>query len=187
MGRKTWIITTFLVLSAALQYWVHAQNRPSRSVENLERGAAAPALPAADMDGQPVALSSLRGKFVVLDFWASWCPPCQVEFSDLEAWWTRESAAGLLDDVVVLAVNAGESKNEVRRYQDERKLPFRIVLDESRALLRTYHVQALPTLILIDREGNVVWTQTGYDNNLGARLNSSLRAGHKQGTPAEKS
>jgi hypothetical protein len=98
-------------------------------------------------------LADLRGKVVLLNFWATWCMPCRQEMPALETLYQRYKDAGL----VVLAVNMDRlSTAGVEAFVQEVAVTFPIVLDPAWATAQTYRVLGLPTTYLIDRAGNVV-------------------------------
>lgn len=111
-------------------------------------GAIAPdfTLPALD-DGRPVRLADLRGRAVVINFWATWCPPCRVEMPALQ------QVQRAMPDVVVLGVNQQESADTVARFMREEGLDFPIVLDTAGEVNRLYRVRALPTTYFVDAGG----------------------------------
>ncbi len=111
-----------------------------------------------DLEGNPVRLEDLRGKAVWLNFFASWCPPCQEELPHLRAVAERHEAAGL----VVLGVSVQEtSADDVRRYATTYGLRYPIGFDATSAIFKTYRVFALPTQIFLDHEGVVRATYNG--------------------------
>jgi thiol-disulfide isomerase/thioredoxin len=114
----------------------------------------APGKPALDFSaftpqGDSVRLSDLRGHPVALNFWATWCGPCEVEMPELERAQARYTSVGL----VILAVNAGERAADVQAYMQELGLTFPAVLDPDGAIGSLYEVRVFPTTIWIDSEG----------------------------------
>ncbi len=104
--------------------------------------------------GEPGArqrLSDLRGKIVVLDFWATWCPPCEIQAPILD-----RIARKHPDDVVVLGINVGESPGVIKRHVPTKGLSYPMLADLEGEVQGLYGAGTLPTLVLVDREGNVV-------------------------------
>jgi thiol-disulfide isomerase/thioredoxin len=110
------------------------------------------------LSGAPIHLSELRGKVVLLNFWATWCVPCRTEMPSLEALYQRYQERGL----DILAINVDTlSTAGVEAFVQEGGVTFRIALDPSWSTARVYGVVGLPTTYLIDREGNVVVREVG--------------------------
>ena len=115
------------------------------------------------LNGRSVRLSDYRGKTVVLNFWASWCPPCRREMPDFQTLWEERGPSGP-DDLVILAVNLlpEDTIAAAEGFVDEFGLTFPILLDTSRGeVSRRYGVQALPATFFIDRDGIVRTTALG--------------------------
>jgi peroxiredoxin len=113
-------------------------------------GAIAPDFSLVTLDGNSVRLSDFHGKPVILNFWATWCPPCREEMPALEEIWQQYGAG----DVVVLGVDQGESTAIVERFIREKvDTTFPILLDSDHAIGNSYFVRSLPTTFFIDRKG----------------------------------
>ena len=115
------------------------------------------------LNGRSVRLSDYRGKTVVLNFWASWCPPCRREMPDFQTLWEERGPSGP-DDLVILAVNLlpEDTIAAAEGFVEEFGLTFPMLLDTSRGeVARRYGVQALPATFFIDREGIVRTTALG--------------------------
>lgn len=99
-------------------------------------------------------MSSLVGSVVVVNFWATWCPPCRRELPSLEALHRQLHPKG----VVVLAVNAEETHEKIQAFTAalDSAITFPLLMDEQGAVMREWGVQALPTTFVVDRRGRVV-------------------------------
>jgi thiol-disulfide isomerase/thioredoxin len=103
------------------------------------------------VEGGNVRLSDLRGKAVLLNFWATWCPYCVRELPDLDV-----VASGFTGDVVVLGINVGEEPARVRAFLGENPVGFPVLLDVKTAAAKLYGVKGLPTNVFIDPKGRLV-------------------------------
>jgi peroxiredoxin len=105
----------------------------------------------ADLSGKNWTLAELRGKVVLVNFWATWCPPCRKEMPDLEALYTRFGAKGF----VVLGIS-DEDKAKVEPFIRERKVSFPVLLDPGRKVNDLFVVEGIPKSFVYDREGKLV-------------------------------
>ncbi len=121
------------------------------TIPSPREGFAAPDFELELLDGGSVRLSELRGQVVVLNIWASWCPPCQAEMPALQRLHAQRADQG----VVVLALNSTvqDTEADARAFAAERGLTFPIVLDPGGEATRAYQVRALPSTYFIDRRG----------------------------------
>ncbi|HYR05825.1 MAG TPA: TlpA disulfide reductase family protein [Gallionella sp.] len=117
----------------------------------------APELKASDVGGAPRTLADYRGKVVLLNFWATWCPPCQREMPSLE----RLRAKMADRPLEIVAVSSAETPDEVRAYLSKMKLGFPVLLDTDSSNTRRWKVFALPTTFVLDAEGRVRHVLTG--------------------------
>ena len=124
-----------------------------RTPPPLGRGSEAPdfSLPRLD-DGTQVSLDALRGRVVLLNFWATWCKPCEDEMPAMARLHGALQALGL----ELLAVSVDPGRDEVVRFQERLGLPFPILLDPEKRVARMYQTFRFPETFLIDREGMVV-------------------------------
>jgi peroxiredoxin len=115
-------------------------------------GQPAPNFTLASLDGGAVRLSSYRGRVVFVNFWATWCEPCQRELPAFEAFIDEQGE----DGAIVLAVNAGETAEQVTSYYETHQISgIPTLLDANLAVYDQYHVQLLPTTYVIDEAGIV--------------------------------
>lgn len=110
-----------------------------------------------DLKGQPVRLSDYRGRPVLVNLWASWCPPCRAEMPDLIKFYQAHQAEGL----AVLAVNSADNLDSAQQFAREQAMPFSVLFDPNSIVERLFRVDGLPSTFFIDRTGTVRWTWTG--------------------------
>ncbi len=153
--------------------WAVGCARPdSGAVKETSRPVASPAWAledwsARDLNGQTVSLSSLRGKVVLLDFWATWCAPCRQDIPDLIALQTRYADEGL----VVIGMSLDTLPEEVvRDFVRKAGIIYPVVLASSE-LAQAYAVEALPTKVLIDRSGRIREQKVGATSDATAYAN----------------
>ena len=103
------------------------------------------------LDGKTYSLAGLRGKVVLLNFWATWCPPCRKEMPDLDKLYREFSSKGL----VVLAVS-DEKRETVKKFLAGKDYRFPILLDPDRKLHSDFDVEGIPNTFLFDRDGNLI-------------------------------
>lgn len=135
----------------------------------------APALQAQDLNGVSKTLADYRGKVVLLNFWASWCPPCLREMPSLER--LRVNMAGR--PLAIVALDSAETAEEVNAYLARMQLGFPVLLDPDGSNTRRWKVFALPTSFLLDAEGRVRYVLTGpteWDEGEALRVIESLLA-----------
>ncbi|MCZ8253996.1 MAG: TlpA disulfide reductase family protein [Hylemonella sp.] len=112
-------------------------------------GRAAPPLSALDMQGQTWTLERLRGRAVVINFWATWCPPCRAEMPSLQ----QLAEIYGPEQLQVLAVNVGEGPRRIAQYLQSSGLELTVLLDPKSEAAKAWGATVLPTTLLIDTEG----------------------------------
>jgi peroxiredoxin len=133
----------------------------------LDTGSMAPAYSARALDGREISLASLRGKVVVLNVWATWCPPCLREMPSLERAYQRLKGEGL--EVVAVSVDApvggtdalGNPGGDVEAYTKALGLTFTVLHDPQRRIERKFSMFGLPTTFVIDRSGRIAQRVVG--------------------------
>jgi cytochrome c biogenesis protein CcmG, thiol:disulfide interchange protein DsbE len=126
---------------------------PEFSVElvlNADRAGTAPG-------ASSVKLSELRGKAVVIDFWATWCGPCRAEAPIVNKLAERYRGK----DVVVLGVNTDDIEGKAKVFAQQEHLTYPIAFDGDRSAANAYNVQGLPTLVVVSKTGKIVAIRTG--------------------------
>lgn len=123
------------------------------------------------VEGQRIKLSDFRGRPVLLNFWATWCPPCLEEMPIMQAVYEELAKYGL----VILAVDVAEEARVVKTFIENEKLSFVFAMDYDGSVSQTYGVRPLPTTFLIDKNGYVKVARAGAFRNR-AELREVLKA-----------
>jgi cytochrome c biogenesis protein CcmG, thiol:disulfide interchange protein DsbE len=118
---------------------------------NLVVGQAAPDFTVDALDGTKVRLSELKGKPVVINFWATWCGPCRKEMPDMEAVYQQFKAAGLQ----VYGINVGESKVSISDFVNKVGATFPIAVDTHEEAQNAYKILPIPATFFIDANGTI--------------------------------
>ena len=120
-------------------------------IDKLDRQKA-PEFSLKDVNGRTVTLASLKGKVVLLNFWATWCPPCLSEMPKFNALYKEMKGRGL----EIVAISADRSADYLKDYISKNSLEFKVLYDEDRSVLKRYKVFSMPTTFLIDKNGVIV-------------------------------
>ncbi len=123
------------------------------------QGQSAPSFAVPTLTGGPSALDAYRGRIVVMNLWASWCPPCRAEMPDLQHLYQSYRTR----NVVVLGVDQGESAQRVASFARSLGIHYPILLDQQQQYGRVYAALGLPTTIVVNPQGVVV---RGFDGPL---------------------
>jgi peroxiredoxin len=128
------------------------------NAEELNPPPPAPEFRLKDINGKSFSLRDYRGKVVLLNFWATWCPSCKFEMPSMESLHKVLGNKGL----VVLTVNAHESAHEVKGFFQEHRLWFPALLDEDGDVFERFNVWSLPTTFIIGKKGQLLGKVVGY-------------------------
>ena len=110
------------------------------------------------LSGGNRSLSSYEGQLVILNFWATWCPPCVMEMPSMETLYQRFKDQGL----EILAVNVGESTNTAKDFIDQHGFTYPIMMDSNFSVASQYGIQYFPTTFIVDRSGMVINMSIGF-------------------------
>lgn len=170
---RKFLIAASFVLSVFLVYAIAMREE---SAESPGPGQKAPALALPGLDGRTISLSDYAGKVVLVDFWATWCPPCREELPGLEKLDRAFGPKGF--SVLGVAMDEGGA-GAVRRFFDGRPVPYPIALDASGDAPAGWDVPGLPTAYLIGRDGSVrrEWVGAKDDDELRAEVEAAVAAG----------
>ena len=153
--ERYWTFATIAILAlGALWIWVSKippGSTTSGAIPAPQEGFLAPNLELRTIDGNRITLSDLRGKVVLLNFWATWCPPCRAEMPAMQKVYSDYGP----DDFVILAVNntQQDARDAVDAFILDQGLSFPVLLDISGEVSAQYQVNSMPTSFFIDPEG----------------------------------
>ncbi len=143
-----------LCLSA---YQSAAKESGAQTLSAVTKPVAAPAFELMDLDGRPHKLADYLGKVVVLNFWATWCPPCREEMPSMQRGWEKVRD----EDIVFLGVNVGEDADTVFLFLADYSVDFPLLLDKDAKVIEEYPVTGLPTTYIIDAQGRITHRAVG--------------------------
>ena len=138
----------------------------------IGEGTLAPEIGLKDVSGRPVSIASLKGKVVLVDFWASWCTPCREELPVLESLYKKYRSRGF----EVVGVNLDQRADNVHRFLGAVPLSFRVVHDGGGAVATRYSPAKMPSSFLIDRRGIIRHVHAGFRRTDGPALEQQIAA-----------
>ena len=145
-----------LVMIGAIAFTIYNGVTKEKS-ELLQVGDTAPDFALTDLNGERHQLSDYKGQGVFVNFWGTWCKPCEKEFPLMEKQYQVYKDQG----VQILAVNIAQSDYEVEQYAKRKNLTFPIVIDKDKGVMEAYNIRPLPTTILVNPDGEIEKIITG--------------------------
>ncbi len=156
-------IRTFLLL-IVIATFAAATNSQSASAANMgHRLQQIPERPTAldftlyNLSGEKVQLSDFQGKVVVVNFWATWCPPCRSEIPSMRRAWEQIKK----ENVVMLAVHVGGKLDKVRSFAEKKRMEFPVLFDADCGVARSWPTKGYPTTFILDPEGRIAYKAVG--------------------------
>lgn len=157
--KRQWFAVVFglalLIVAGLLYAPVWRASPPGKAVAVV--GGMAPDFTLTDVSGRQQSLRQFRGQMVLIAFWASWCPPCRAEMASLQ----RLYDSPAVDNLAVLAVNAGETPERIAAFVSRQRLSLPVLLDRDNELQQPYGVHQLPLAFLVDKQGRIVARHLG--------------------------
>ncbi|OJX45995.1 MAG: hypothetical protein BGO78_03675 [Chloroflexi bacterium 44-23] len=157
-SQRNWQILVgigiFLIIMAGLSLTHKAE---SESIQRAVKGQPLGDFSLLDLHANEIHLSDYRGKIVLINSWASWCPPCMAEMPALEKFYQQNKG----HNFEILAVNAGESQATAQNFVRRSGVSFPILLDEDASTLTAMGINGYPTSILVGPDGNVLHIHIG--------------------------
>jgi peroxiredoxin len=169
-GLGSWVVVAAIALAAVAMLVFGSSSSPP-----VGRGAVAPDYSLRGLDSPELhSLSKLKGKVVLVNFWATWCKPCEEEMPAMERLYRKLHPAGL----EMVAISVGEEAEVVRAFRDRLRLTFPILLDQDKSAAKEWQTFAFPETLLVDRDGKILeryvgprdWDTPAYLARLGRLL-----------------
>ena len=159
------ILLIMLLLSLLTSSCSHSNSTSNNSTPTptqetkvgTQAGNLAPDFELDNLEGQTISLGDLRGSPVLVNFWATWCPPCRAEMPYLEEVYKEWSGKG----VAFLAINMGESSSQVGEFIQSHTLALPVLLDARQDIAQRYNIQYIPTTFFIDKDGIIQNVKVG--------------------------
>jgi peroxiredoxin len=169
-------VFVFFLAVALFSFKVKTEVRRAEALASFQgtlplRGEA-PDFSLTDLDGVTVQLTeqTVQNQIVLVNFWATWCAPCRLELPQFETLYEKHREEGLQ----ILAVNVGETEDEVREYLAEHPVSFPVLFDPNNVVATRYRVDAFPTTVILDAQGQVQDVVEGLDPYLIYRVEGLL-------------
>ncbi|MCI0765694.1 thiol-disulfide oxidoreductase ResA [Bacillus sp. TL12] len=154
-NRLLFRILILLILSVAVGFTLYQGFFVDK--EKMQIGKKAPNFVVTDLEGKKIELNDLKGKGVFLNFWGTWCKPCEKEMPYMNELYPKYKEKG----VEIIALDADETNIAVKNFVNQYGLTFPVAIDKGQEIIGTYSVGPLPTSFLIDKDGNVIEKITG--------------------------
>jgi peroxiredoxin len=153
-------ILAIVALLAGVIYWQNREQKPAAKAKPLTANTAAPEFNLTDINGQPVDSSKYRGKVVLVDFWATWCVPCEAEIPHLVEWQANHGGDGLQ----VVGFSMDDTAGPVKKYVEQHKMQYPIAMADDKTIAQFGGVLGLPANFIIGRDGKLIARHVGVSD-----------------------
>ncbi|WP_295443047.1 TlpA disulfide reductase family protein [uncultured Thiodictyon sp.] len=130
---------------------------PEQSLTPIPERPVAPDFDLKDPEGRPQRLADYRGRPVILNFWATWCPPCREEMPSIQRAYETLAA----EDIAVVAISVGDDPQDIAAFLEDEPVDFALPMDTDSKVAQRYPMKGLPTTFVIDPEGRLVYSAMG--------------------------
>jgi peroxiredoxin len=151
-----------IIIIISISSFLHAQSIGSK----------APDFTAKDLQGNTVKLSDLKGKVVLLDFWASWCEPCKKSMPHLIELYNEYKDTSF----TIIGVNVDTDMKKLEEFEGDLStdIPFTVIFDKKSEIPPLYEVEGMPTTVIINKEGIIKYKEVGYTTELKDKLDKTI-------------
>ncbi len=178
MKVRNWIACVALVMVCALSgYSLRADDADTSTLE----GKPAPDFSCKTLDGKDFQLSALKGDVVMIDYWATWCPPCRASLPHVND--ISKDADYKSKGLKVFAVNSKEETAKVQKFVDDNKFTFTVPLDVAGEFGKKYLVQGIPTTVIVGRDGSIKKVFIGYGPGMEEPVKKAIESALAEAKP----
>ena len=178
-GRKAYIaLAAIMVMMAAAPFTASAQSQEDQIKAStlINKGDKAPDFTVEMVNGEKITLSKLKGKVVLINFWATWCPPCRQELTHVQ----KE----IIDhfkgqDFVFLPISRGEKKDVVMSFREKQGYTFPMGLDPTQDIYKKYASNYIPRNFVVGKDGKVIYVSVGFEPAEFANMIKTIEAALK--------
>ncbi|NOS86690.1 MAG: TlpA family protein disulfide reductase [Ignavibacteria bacterium] len=142
-------------------------------MNSQELNSKAPEFSMTDLNGNTIDITGLKGKVILIDFWASWCVPCKKSMPHIIELYNNRTDSLF----TVIAVNVDEDKSKIEEFAKSinTEFPFPVIFDKESRLPSLYNVEGMPTTFIIDKEGIIRFKETGFTAEVKEKMDSKLK------------
>lgn len=163
MRKKIFILSSFLLLILLIYTGCSPSNNNKSANIYLEKTWIE------TIGGDTIKLNNLTGKVVLIDFWATWCPPCRASIPFLVSMYNKYEKDGFM----VIGVNVNERFEQMKGFLEQERVTYKVGYMNN-DLNNLYNVTGIPTFVIFDKKGNLIKTQVGYDPSLDKEIDSII-------------
>jgi len=185
MNTRRWMLG-LAVVALGIMFGQMAQAGGDKKDSTMAlQGKAAPDFTLKTLDGKEVKLSDQKGSVVLMDFWATWCPPCRKSLPHVQEMSADKELAA--KGLKVWAVNAHEQADKVSNFTKENNYSFQVPMDAEGATMKDYKVQGIPTTVIVGRDGNVKKVFIGYGEESAKQIDKAVKEALAEPAPGKTS
>ena len=158
--KRLFLICAALVMAFAVMPKAAMAQDDIEATTLIKKGDKAPDFTVEMVDGEQLTLSKLKGKVVVVNFWATWCPPCRQELKVVEKELINRFKG---KDFVFLPISRGEAKKTVEAFREQNGYTFPMGLDPKQTIYKKYASNYIPRNFVVGKDGKVIYVSVGYE------------------------
>ena len=158
--KRLFLICAALVMAFAVMPKAAMAQDDIEATTLIKKGDKAPDFTVEMVDGEQITLSKLKGKVVVVNFWATWCPPCRQELKVVEKELINRFKG---KDFVFLPISRGEAKKTVEAFREQNGYTFPMGLDPKQTIYKKYASNYIPRNFVVGKDGKVIYVSVGYE------------------------